>query len=578
LENELTEFFETIYGHEEGFVYVARKAASKIQAKGDWTQDWYSWPNDKEKLVSKVLDQSGRYEVYFGPALYKTRNAIKASIKCSRVSWVDFDGNAPEVVEGIQPPTIRVQSSKPGHEHWYWLHSDYSYNVEEIERLNRNLAYALSTDTSGWDSTQVLRPPGTTNHKRNLGVTVRSSLLENLYERSEFNFAEEAPEPISPVAIGDLPEVEDILNKYSLDGKTHLIFQNGKEKRSEALMELGYLLAEKGLENEEILTLLRDADERWGKFHERLDGFARLSQIVSIARVKYPKEDVEPPVGRLQGYGFLDLIKTEEIELRWVCEGLLAENGYLLIAGPSGIGKSQLSLDFACKAVLGLDFLDRPCKKDMKIGYLSMEMAGPELKYFVSLQGNGYSDEQLSELNERLILFPVGEPYYLNREKERDELEEMVHEYQLDGIIMDSLSSMVSGELTSEGNVKPVMDWNDKIRKRHNCFTWIIHHNRKGNGDNKKPSKLDDVFGSYLIPRNATTELTLVQGMGETIQCIPNKVRLSKKPDPFLIYRDSNLHFTLKKSGLIIKKKGKEVEEAVITVQSDDEFISKFEF
>jgi hypothetical protein len=87
------------------------------------------------------------------------------------------------------------------------------------------------------------------------------------------------------------------------------------------------------------------------------------------------------------------------------------------------------------------------------------------------------------------------------------------------------------------------------------------------------------VFGSYLIPRNATTEITLAQGMGTAIQCIPNKVRLSKKPEPFLIYRDNNLHFTTKKSGLIINQKGKkqEEQEEVIKVQDDYEFNSKFD-
>jgi hypothetical protein len=37
-------------------------------------------------------------------------------------------------------------------------------DLEAIETKNRSLAYLLDADTSGWDSTQLLRPPGSVNH------------------------------------------------------------------------------------------------------------------------------------------------------------------------------------------------------------------------------------------------------------------------------------------------------------------------------------------------------------------------------------------------------------------------------
>lgn len=577
----VAEFFDAIYRDTEGYVYLARKPASKVE-QNSWIQDWYSWPSDREKLAKKVVTASGRYEVYFGPTLYRTKNVSKSTILGSWVSWVDFDGNAPKDSTELPEPSIRVQSSLPSHQHWYWRLNDFVTDIEELERLNRNLTYQLGSDLSGWDAVQVLRPPGTTNHKRS-HATLLLEAGEIGYDLASFIFKQEAPEPVDPIEADDIPDCQFVLDKYQFKGKLFVLFKNGdpENDRSTSLMKLAYSFAEVGLSNAEILSLIKDADNRWGKFHKRHDCTQQLLNIVSVARAKYPDSEKDTdtlPVGRLQAYGFKTLLFHPEIELEWVWDGLLQEAGYMLLTSPSGVGKTQLSLDFAIQAVLGKDFLDREIKKDMKLAFMSLEMGPADLKFFQAQMSKGLSAEEIDYLEEHLILLPVGEPYYLNKERERDDLEAFIADNEIDGIILDSLSSMVEGELTSEGNVKPVMDWNDKIRKRHNIFTWIIHHHRKASGDNKKPNKLDDVYGSYLVPRNATTTLTLWQGMGDSILAIPNKVRMSKKTEPLQIFRDGNLHFTTKKSGITIVKKGKDKEVVEVEVEDDGEFSSKFSY
>src|SRR5205807_6352490 len=122
-----------------------------------------------------------------------------------------------------------------------------------------------------------------------------------------------------------------------------------------------YSLAEMNLTNEEILSVLMNADQRWGKFAQRQDRVRRLLEIVTIARQKYPirvGEGTESP-SKLQPLGFKTLLATE-INLEWVWEGWLQRNGYLLLTGPSAVGKTQFALDAAAHIALGKPFLDRP--------------------------------------------------------------------------------------------------------------------------------------------------------------------------------------------------------------------------
>jgi len=74
-----------------------------------------------------------------------------------------MDGDGAQVRPGMPTPTAVVESS-PGREQFYWGLSR-PLPPEVGERLNRRLALVMGADRSGWDLTQLLRPPTTPNHK-----------------------------------------------------------------------------------------------------------------------------------------------------------------------------------------------------------------------------------------------------------------------------------------------------------------------------------------------------------------------------------------------------------------------------
>src|SRR5919112_1383428 len=114
----------------------------------------------KAEALCRRLSEEGR-EVYQCAHLLTARRRVKTSAASLSACYVDADGAKPTA--NMPQPTAVVISS-PGREQYWWRLSR-PVEPEEAEDLNRRLAYAMAADLSGWDLTQLLRVPGTRNHK-----------------------------------------------------------------------------------------------------------------------------------------------------------------------------------------------------------------------------------------------------------------------------------------------------------------------------------------------------------------------------------------------------------------------------
>lgn len=183
---ELGAWFDYIWGldlvaDKESFVYLPIKEDDGSE-RGRWQAFMFAWPRQRSAVIKHVLkwNATPSLDVYYCPALFKFANPARENVRGSWVLWVDFDGNAPEswptelTKESPVPrPTAIIQSSVPGHEHCYWKLSEFLADPTVLEERNRSLAYAMHADTSGWDADQILRPPHTTNRKRDAEVLVK---------------------------------------------------------------------------------------------------------------------------------------------------------------------------------------------------------------------------------------------------------------------------------------------------------------------------------------------------------------------------------------------------------------------
>lgn len=545
---DLSEFFEFVYGDQTGFVY----SPVKHPETEEWTRAFFQWPAEKAELVAHVVGHTKQYEVYFGPALYSAPNATKEYAKGSYLVWVDFDGNAPESYMELEfpPPSMQIMSSEKGHEHVYWKLDYFEVDSDVIENANRSLAYSLKADTSGWDVTQVLRPPGTWNHKRNRPVATYKSWSGTISIDS-FEKLPEVHYVVQTIDISKVPDPLNVIAKYQWDSEAFEFFRKKDipvGSRSSAMMRLGYYCAEMGMSDEEAYSILDNADQRWKKFIKRSDRTRRLLDIINRARIKFPLNPEHESVDEFPIFHYKDLLDSE-INVEWILPGFLQRGGSVLLAGPAGTGKSQLTLQFAIHMALGKNFLGWEITKQYKMVFFSLEMGHAELKYFLTLMNEVLTEEEQETLNQNFILIPMGEALLLTNPGEQARIQRFVNEYRPDGIVFDSLSVTTEDELASETATKAIFMFVNRLRNQHDLFVWFIHHNRKAQTNNKKPNKLSDVFGSYIV----TSQPTAIVNLWPTtrgIEVTGLKIRLAP-PFAFRIQRTEHLTFNkIEKSDL----------------------------
>lgn len=177
---ELTSFLGYIWGDEPPMPKQTTFCYVPVESGGEWVKYMFEWPRQRAAVVRHILKWSAiEANVFYSPALYKANRPLKENVLGSWFLWVDFDGNAPatwadlDSTVSIPKPSLRVQSSLPGHEHCYWKLDTFLTDIDLLEDRNRALAYMLKADTSGWDADQILRPIHTMNHKRKLPVIVK---------------------------------------------------------------------------------------------------------------------------------------------------------------------------------------------------------------------------------------------------------------------------------------------------------------------------------------------------------------------------------------------------------------------
>src|SRR3982750_2449207 len=145
--SEVNGFLGTLFEGQEGFVY----APTKNPKTGHWQTYFFTYPAQRADIVTHMMDATRTKEVYLAPSLFKEPTAKQPAWKGSHYVWTEFDGNAPkELPKGIPEPSIRIQSSTKGHEHWYWRLDKFETEANVVQGLRKRLTYELKEDKFGW--------------------------------------------------------------------------------------------------------------------------------------------------------------------------------------------------------------------------------------------------------------------------------------------------------------------------------------------------------------------------------------------------------------------------------------------
>lgn len=286
---------------------------------GPTQETWFKWPEQRADMVV-TAKMNKRSDLYVSPVVFKSPSTREMGEGGKEVRvggrrkdnalWVgvvyaDADKAAPRVFK--LKPTIEVETS-PGSYHLYWKVTN-SGDVQRLTRSGRAMAYAHQDegcDLGGWDITQLLRVPGSTNNKPNLnepwivkaqssGEVYTAETIEQAYPTSA---SQELPEQettelprvlpdysLCYAKVAENPKMIDLLNAV---GRAPTKERQGN--RSALLWKLVMDLARAGLTREEAFVLSWPV--KYNKF--RTEGRSRSYWWEHVCKA-YDKLSVEEP-------------------------------------------------------------------------------------------------------------------------------------------------------------------------------------------------------------------------------------------------------------------------------------------
>ncbi|HET7713819.1 MAG TPA: DNA-primase RepB domain-containing protein, partial [Patescibacteria group bacterium] len=258
--SQVRNFLSYLFNGLDGYIYVPTKSPT-----GSFVQHHFKWPEEYSAAVTFIETATEHEEVYVAPAIFNKPSGQKIDFKATNVLWVDFDGNAPQASKveaaGIKaPPSLVIQSSGPGHEHWYWRLTEPLTSIESVESRTKWLAYEFDGDYGCWNANRVLRSPGTRNHKRDKTTFVKAqddtAYPVAIFPTTDIDSVDDTESPSSVI-----PDVADVILAYAWPSDAIALYRTqSPHDRSNALMALGYHCAEMGMADAEIYSVVRNAD------------------------------------------------------------------------------------------------------------------------------------------------------------------------------------------------------------------------------------------------------------------------------------------------------------------------------
>lgn len=540
--SNLQEFFGFIYSDSEGYACCP----TKDPETGVYRNYTFSWPSEKEELVKHIKSFTKTHEIYYSPALFSEPSDKKEYFKCSNVVWVEFDEEEEIQLQGdIPEPTLKLQSSTTGHEHWYWKLNFKITEAPILERITKRLVYALKADF-GWAANKVLRPIETNHHESHEKVKILE-LNNNIYGPEAFIALPDVPKDIDDLDIGSVPDVSEVIAIHQWSKEDFKFFRKGSQKkgsRSSALSRLGSTCIEMGLTNEETLSILLNADSRWKKFVGREDQRKQLISIIKYCRLKYGNKEAELESRKLKIYSFEEFCKVER-NIEWIVEGYFWKKCVAMIAGPPEVGKSQFIIRLAMYMAMGKKFINWDIKKPIRTMFLSLEMSHEALKLLTDTMTQNLSDEERELINKSFFIWSGGYGLSMDNADDQKLILDAIKEYKPEAVFIDSLTKATRDDINSNTTIDNVVNFIKRdIFSITGSLVCFIHHNRKGQVGNKKPKSLDDLYGSRFIAADMDTVIALWP-VGDEIELLELKTRLAKKSNQqIFIKRTETIDFT----------------------------------
>lgn len=519
-------FLDRLFGQYSGFVYCPTTTAGDAS---DSESHFFKWPSQRRDIVAHVRKMRSRRDIYFSPTLFRNPELNSDYVCGTKFVWAEFNGETPaDDLKGLPAPSIKVLTSKPGHEVWLWELDSFNSNLKEVRDILSRIAYHLDADLSTWHHEDVLRLPGTVNHRAGVEARIIESNASK-FSIERFKILPEITKPEEEPEEGPAPSLTTILMRHPFKEETIAFFQKrdplaGKpeeEKTRSALHKaytrLAFDLAEAGLSNREMLILLTNADGRWKLWADRNPEQQRrkLKGLVDLVR-KHISTRIRSIIEQEDDYdsitwNYWDFLE-QEFEFDWLVKDLIEKNSFALIVADSETGKTRLTLSLSIHLAMGRKFLIWEPIKPLKIVYASLEQGRGGLQMTVnslSIDSLNITDEEKALLGENFLLFAKGSSIHLDKPQGQSRFTKYIENHAPDIIIIDTLGVAIQDDIENAKIINTTFEYiNATLREKLGIAVCFIHHNKK-HGDGK--AKKDDMFGSMYIRAQASSVIGLTR-------------------------------------------------------------------
>lgn len=541
-------FLSRVWGNREGYVDLPSKT------NGHWIPFSLEWPNPRlaRRRIDSCLEDGE--DVYFSVAQFSSRGRRIADVLPPSWLWADLDSVTPaELVRMGVRPTILWESS-PGRYQCLWqLKEELRPKVQS--QLNRLLSYKVDADRGGWDLTQVLRPPGTQNHKYSEPVVV-SYIWDDGPKWSTkklYRLAKSLPEPVgAPRPALDLDSVGGsrpiekavIRDQVKMPARARRLLNTPPDhvvegERSSRLWELECLLAEAGYSAEEMFDLIWPTP--WNKWKELNTGDERLTADIQKAlrrvagRAKQtrskrveeateqqddtPKSDTPRPLPLV---AYADFLSASLEAPRWMIEDIWGAHSHGFIGGEPKTSKSTLAFAMGVAVASGRPFLGQyPVRTSGPVLVIQEEnapwMVQDRLRKIARHSGlikpSDYEqvvsdDPAVLASKITRLAFPDEIPLYLLNNygwditdyDDREALEAAIQAIRPAMVIFDPLYLIAGAtNLNSQQEIQPLLKWFLYLRYTYNCAVVVVHHMSKASSDSQLRRPGQRLMGSGLF-------------------------------------------------------------------------------
>lgn len=505
---------QSVWRRAEGYVFLPyiNKDKAKLKERREFWKEGpaFSIPDGWDK-IRLHLDRHYLDDLYFTPMVFDRPKRHSDHAARGNRLWADLDGVDPEAIKEELKPQMAWETS-PGRFAAIWFMGSSRPETTERGGENHRLTLALGADSSGWDTTQLLRVPGSANNKPGYKDGIRGRLLWKARGLQSWDFIDELPEvPETDTIGGDLADEQllESIDPYEAYAAVRtklpsvvrqylrLKVVDGGMDRSSVAWQIERSLADAGCSLLEIIAIIRPTP--WNKFEGRADELKRLTLECSKALAMRSKPD--------RAASALDTTEERKHDLvpfwnnesflnapdpEWIFESFIPRGGCGFIAGIPKSMKSWLGLDLAICAAQGISYLGYEIDRPINVLYLQQEdpttLVRQRLNTIATSKDPKWSlDVPVNAVRPYpgALYVEVMSGFAANDEGWQTWLAEMVRKHNISLVVMDTLATVAPGTDVDSGFLikGDVLDPIKEIARDLNCTMCFVHHNTKGQGN-----------------------------------------------------------------------------------------------